>query len=478
MSDARPFKLVSRRRVLIGAGLGAAALAAGSALLYRPTLALRPGRSRAEPVPSDPDISAEADAVVIGGGDTGVMTALCLAERGLKVALCEKGVIAGESSCRSTGFVDSMFVGPLKTELTLRAKMLWPGLSARIDADSSYQRTGVAIVMRDESEEAAARAWIESVGRQPLLDPKLLPCQGLVNLGSGAKCRSVLFQPSDGQAEPRTLAPAIARAGRAKGVSIHQNCAVRGIERAGGAVTAVVTEHGPIKTRIVVLAGGVWAPLFLDNLGLSLPQVYAFASNQRVSGASAPPAIPGVCGTALWRPESGGACTIGHVNGQAPITRESARYAFKLLPAIRHLQEVYVGIGQETWRSFTVKHRWRLDERSPFEDIRIYEPVPDTKGLDQVWRDCREFLPGLAQAQVMERYAGALTTAPDNLPVISTVQSVPGLLIGAGLYYGLTLCPSVGELLADLATGTKPQVDPRPFRYERLVDGSNLTFDE
>jgi glycine/D-amino acid oxidase-like deaminating enzyme len=54
-----------------------------------------------EHVAEDRALPASADVVVIGGGIIGVSTALFLAEKGLAVALCEKGRIAGEQSSRN-----------------------------------------------------------------------------------------------------------------------------------------------------------------------------------------------------------------------------------------------------------------------------------------------------------------------------------------------------------------------------------------
>ena len=48
---------------------------------------------RVDPFHGDPDLPGSVDVVVIGGGIIGTSTTLELAERGLKVALCEKGGI-------------------------------------------------------------------------------------------------------------------------------------------------------------------------------------------------------------------------------------------------------------------------------------------------------------------------------------------------------------------------------------------------
>jgi len=40
--------------------------------------------------------------------------------------------------------------------------------------------------------------------------------------------------------------------------------------------------------------------------------------------------------------------------------------------------------------------------------------------------------------------------------------------------HGFGIGPGAGRLAADLATDATPVVDPTPYRYSRLVDGSGL----
>jgi len=59
--------------------------------------------------------------------------------------------------------------------------------------------------------------------------------------------------------------------------------------------------------------------------------------------------------------------------------------------------------------------------------------------------------------------------------VISAVDSVPGLFISTGYSgHGFGIGPAAGQLAADLVRGDSPVVDPRPFRYSRMVDGTDL----
>ena len=84
--------------------------------------------------------------------------------------------------------------------------------------------------------------------------------------------------------------------------------------------------------------------------------------------------------------------------------------------------------------------------------------------------------PLFANARVEETWAGALVSTPDNMPVISGVEGIPGLFLGTGFYYGLTMGPAAGQALADLVSGQTPAFDVRPSRYERFIDGSMLQF--
>src|SRR5262249_38728340 len=134
------------RRILVSAGLAAvSASAIGLALLgSRKGGAIVEGSSRARPVERDSALPTGVDVVVVGGGNIGCLAALTLAGRGVRVALCEKGVIAGEASGRSLGYVDSLFLDPAKVEIVARSRQLWEGMNARIGGETGYRRTGTA----------------------------------------------------------------------------------------------------------------------------------------------------------------------------------------------------------------------------------------------------------------------------------------------------------------------------------------------
>ncbi|MDT8266627.1 D-amino-acid oxidase, partial [Roseomonas sp. DSM 102946] len=55
------------------------------------------------------------------------------------------------------------------------------------------------------------------------------------------------------------------------------------------------------------------------------------------------------------------------------------------------------------------------------------------------------------------------------------VEKLPGLTLSTGFSgHGFGIGPGAGRLAADLVAGDAPIVDPTPFRYVRLIDGSPL----
>jgi glycine/D-amino acid oxidase-like deaminating enzyme len=62
---------------------------------------------------------------------------------------------------------------------------------------------------------------------------------------------------------------------------------------------------------------------------------------------------------------------------------------------------------------------------------------------------------------------------PDAIPTISPVAKLPGFFLATGFSgHGFGIGPAAGHLAADLVAGDAPIVDPFPFRYERLFDGT------
>lgn len=229
---------------------------------------------RPTPVHGDTKLPRSVDVVVIGGGIIGVSTALELAERGHRVAVCEKGGIGHEQSSRNWGWVRISRRDPREVPLMVEALRIWKDLDSRIGRDTGYTKAGIVFMCETEKRLGNYDRWRRHLEPYQIKSRMLTPAE-LAEMHPGAELNSygALYTPEDGRAEPQKAAPAIAEAARERGAAILTECAVRDIETEGGAVSGVVTEKGPIACSAVVLAGGAWSNLFCGNLGIDLPQL-------------------------------------------------------------------------------------------------------------------------------------------------------------------------------------------------------------
>ena len=124
-----------------------------------------------DPVPSDEVVPQRADVVVIGGGIIGTSAALFLAEKGVSVALCEKGHIAGEQSSRNWGWCRKMGRDPRELPLIIESLRLWQGMNERVEADTGFRQPGIMYLAETPAELGDLETWLEHA-RQYQLDTR------------------------------------------------------------------------------------------------------------------------------------------------------------------------------------------------------------------------------------------------------------------------------------------------------------------
>ena len=431
------------------------------------------------PVHSDERLPATADVVVVGGGIIGCLSAYYLAQKRLSVAVVEKGYIACEQSSRNWGWCRQTGRDSRELPLIRESLMLWAGLNEAVGGDTGFRRTGLVYVTKDAAVLAGWEEWLTKA-RQYQIHTRLV--NGAEAQGLTPGCEEVwlggLYTANDGRAEPAMATPAIAEAARRLGVTLHQSCAARGLETEAGAVSAVVTEKGTVRTRAVLCAAGAWSSLLCRRHGLQLPQLSVRASVLRTEPAAhvteGPISTPGF---GLRRRLDGG-YTVGF-RGHAAIelTPDVFRYMRAFWPAyLREREIIEVRLRAAAFLQALRRPRhWALDQISPFERARVLDPAPDQAVLDKALANVKAAYPILRDVKVAERWAGMIDTTPDAIPVISPVETLPGFYLATGFSgHGFGIAPAAARLAADLITGDPPLVDPSPFRYSRLIDGTRL----
>jgi glycine/D-amino acid oxidase-like deaminating enzyme len=431
---------------------------------------------RIETVQSDEALPESVDVVIIGAGIVGSAAAYYLAEKGCSVALLEKGVVAGEQSGRNWGWCREQMRSVPELPLARKALQLWDELSAEVEGGVGFRRTGMMVVTRDPAEVRHWEKWLEATRAYQIPGGIL----------SGAEVRQKvpattedwiagIYSPTDGWAEPAVAAPAIARAARKKGVSLHQNCAVRGWETKAGRVDAVVTERGRIKAAAVLCAGGAWTSMMLRHHGISFPQAGVYATAFRTE--TAPEVFPGGIGSpgfSFRRREDGGYTVAMRGRGRVEITPQTIRYARHFLPLLfLRSKGLTLGFGRSFFQGPFAFSSWSMNDVTPFERMRALDPEPDRTLIDRCLSQFRAAYPVMRDIGVAEAWGGLIDTTPDAVPVISGVEGRPGVFIASGFSgHGFALGPAAGRLAADLVRGDAPVVDPTPYRHARFFDGT------
>ena len=429
-----------------------------------------------DPVPLDPTPPAQADVVIIGGGIIGTCAALHLAQRGVSVALCEKGEIAGEQSSRNWGWVRKQGRDPRELPLIIESLRQWQGLNEIVEAETGFRTTGIMYGIETDADMARHESWLQHA-KLYQLDSRIVGKDELQRLmpGVAGKLKGALHTPSDGRAEPQKAAPAVALAARRLGAKVLTDCAGRTVERAGGKVSAVVTEKGTIRTQAVVLAGGAWSSLFMGNLGIRLPQLTVINSVLRTEPLEgAPDAALWMTGYAFRKRLDGGYTIANGAANLHELAPDSFRFLKDFIPALQvEWRSHQLRVGRRFLQEAGFRKSWTGDERTVFEDIRINDPAPEQGPLDKAMRSLARDFPIFARARVAQRWAGRIDVTPDIVPVISGVDGVPGFFVATGFSgHGFGIGPGAGRLVADLVTGRAPVVDPSPFRLARFLDGS------
>ncbi len=428
---------------------------------------------------TQPDsIPDSAEVVIIGGGIIGVSTAWFLSRQGVDVVLCEKGHIAGEQSGRNWGWVRQQCRDAREMPMIMESLNIWRSLAEEIGEDVGYRQHGCLYAASTEKQLAEFSAWLPTAQAYGL-DTKVLDSGEVAQLVKGASAPWVggLFTPSDGRAEPHRAAPAIARAAQRSGANILTGCAVRGLETESGRVSGLVTEHGPIKTSMVLCAGGAWTSQFCRSVGIALPQLRVRGTVARTSVAE--PLFEGEileADSGIRRREDGGYTLASDGYIQHSITPSTFRYMFKFLPALmEEYGSMKLSIGREFLAELMTPKCWPLDRESPFEKTRVLNPEVNPRAVRTILRNFHQLFPALKDIEIAETWAGMIETTPDVIPVIDQSEKIPGFHIATGFSgHGFGIGPGAGKAIAGMLTGTDSGIDLSEFRLSRFYDGSKL----
>ncbi|MCY3819825.1 MAG: FAD-binding oxidoreductase [Gammaproteobacteria bacterium] len=119
-------------------------------------------RTWSRPLELEPpgSIPESAEVVILGGGIIGVSTAWFLARQGGRVALCEKGHIAGEQSGRNWDWIRQQGRDAREMPMILESLNIWRGPAEAIGEDVGFAQTGCLYAARTDEELEGHASWL------------------------------------------------------------------------------------------------------------------------------------------------------------------------------------------------------------------------------------------------------------------------------------------------------------------------------
>jgi sarcosine oxidase subunit beta len=260
-----------------------------------------------------------ADVLIIGAGVHGASLAFHLAQRGVKVTVLEKQFVAAGATGRSSGLVRMHYDTEIDSRLAWESFRYFRNWKELVGGDSGFTRTGfIQIVAREHVEALRGNvATQQRIGIPSFLITaddvrRLAPSFATDDFDIAA------YEPESGFAMPGDTTMALITAARANGATLLQDCAVSGIQTAGGRVTGVETSKGVFSAALVVNAAGAWAGQLNKLAGLELPydtwrHDTMFVKRPAEIGPSHPTVID-FPGEMYFRPE-GGLTLVGLEDG-------------------------------------------------------------------------------------------------------------------------------------------------------------------
>ena len=404
---------------------------------------------------NSPSLAGEitVDVAIVGGGYTGLWTALALKTRrpGLSVALIEAGLCGGGASGKNGGKVHgywSSLQGMAKSigddgalavaragtvaQDAIRAFATQPG------RDVWWREAGNIRVSAAPAQDAKIAGYVHEARRLGVPDTarEMTPAE------VAARCKSPVFRGGiffreGANVHPARLARALRLAAFEAGVMLFENTPMVGLDK--GAPSRVRTPKGQIIARDVVLATSC-------DLAAA-PQVKAHVTVFSSYALMTEPA-PDKLAQMSWLGEEG-----------ISDMRMFVHYFRKTVDG-----RVLMGSGSGP-----------ISYNGDMGDKRLRE---DSASALHAERGLRRLLPGFANVPVAKAWGGAIDISADRLPFFKTISGTR-VHYGCG-YSGHGVNPTYigGQCLASLVLGENdmwsnlplcrrdvPSLPPEPFRY-------------
>ena len=371
------------------------------------------------------------DVIIVGGGGHGLGAAYYLAKQhGLSnVAVLEKGWIGGGNTGRNTTIIRSNYLFNESAALYDHSVKLWEGLSQELNYNVMFSPRGVMMLAHTVHDVQVIKRHVHANRCNGVDNEWLEPEQAKafcppLNISDNIRypVLGAALQRRGGTARHDAVAWGYARAADALGVDIIENCEVTGIRRdASGAVEAVETTRGAIRTRKVGVSAAGHSSVIMAMAGVQVPlESYPL---QALVSEPIKPIFP---------------CVVMSNTIHAYISQSDKG-------------ELVIGAGTDAYTSYTQRGALHINMHT----------------LDAI---C-ELFPNFRRLSVLRNWGGIVDVTPDRSPIIAKTP-VPGLYVNCGWGTGgFKATPGSAHVFAWTIAHDEPHPINAPFTIERFRDG-------
>jgi glycine/D-amino acid oxidase-like deaminating enzyme len=390
------------------------------------------------------------DIAVIGAGLVGCAAALELSKRKQRVILLDQGEVNRGASGRNAGSlhfqIEPRMLAALASNPERLAQLLpvnlqaiddWRNLPGELNCDLGINMHGGLLVAETEAQRdlLMRKAELETRGG---LAVRVLDKAELRRAAPylSEHIRFASFCGDEGHANPLLVTAAYAAAAQARGVTLRLHQRVHALEARHGAWrvltrslagTDIPQAAAEIDVGAVLIAAGAWSREILSPLGVDLPLVPVGLTMSVTQRAPA---------------------TIQHL-----IQHIGRPLSMKQVEA----GNVLIGGG---WPACLP----RGPNLGPDPDTRLYEGSLIGNAAAAL-----HTVPGVGHLNILRSWSGIASVAPDHLPVLGAVASLPGVFVAAG-GSSFTLGPTYARLIGELicrGTASLPTACYCPDRFVR-----------
>ena len=350
------------------------------------------------------------DIIIVGGGIIGLSLAIALRKRGATVLVVERGAPGREASHAAGGMLveSSAETPPALQPLALASPRMYREFAHELEVESEMK-----VDLRDQG--AIVFPPPERVHERPGFKLESLLPAALAQLEPAlAETGRPALYLKERSVDPRALTAAALKTARNRGVDFSPGDPVTSIRLSDGRATGVTTTKTSFLGVKVVNCAGAWA------------------------GTFGPHSFP-------TRP----------VKGQMLCLAMPSR---NFLKHVVRSPEVYL----------IPRSDGRLLVGTTIEEAG-FDKRTDPATIQGLHRAALALVPKLADARILEDWAGLRPGTPDALPMLGATTT-PGYYVATGHFRdGIMLAPITAQVMADVIEGRQPEFDLSAFSPARFT---------